>query len=113
MNFFVNQRLFLHNWRLADALKFPSRDLREIFVIALRLAVFSLILLAEMAAARFFARQGIEHEQFGELHKISHPARAFERRIQFMAIAEHVDVSPELFAQRWNLLQEFFQTGSI
>src|SRR5438477_4837262 len=78
MDFFVNQRLFVHDRSLTEALELPSRDVREIFVVALRFAVFGLILFAEMAAARFFARQGIEHEQFGELHKIGYAARAFK-----------------------------------
>src|SRR5262252_3345691 len=51
----TSDRLFGQLRELIDALEFPPRHVSEFFVVAQRLAVFGLILFAEVAAARLLA----------------------------------------------------------
>ena len=68
-------------------------------VVALGFAVGVLMFLAEVAAARFVALQGVAAQQFAELQEVGHAAGLFQRPVQVLAGARHVDVLPELLAQ--------------
>src|SRR5262245_12238985 len=54
-DFFIDQRLFVQHRKLIRALILPSRHVSKLLVVAQRLAVFGLVLLAEVAAAGLFA----------------------------------------------------------
>ncbi len=71
-------------------------------VVARRLAFGRLILFAEVAAAAFVALQRVEAHQLGEFEEVGHAAGLLERLIELLAGAEHLDVAPELLAQRGN-----------
>src|SRR5207302_10137559 len=77
VDFFVNQRLLLQHRRLVRPLIFPRRYVGEMVVIAFGFAVFSLALLAEMAAAGFVAVERVEAEQFREFHEVRDAAGVF------------------------------------
>src|SRR5947208_13067534 len=65
---FLELQLLLVEHRLAaDAGELPRGDVREVPVVAQRLAVRRLALFAEVAAARFAALQRVEREQLREL----------------------------------------------
>src|SRR5262252_7012728 len=67
VHFLELERLLVQRRLAADAGEFPRRHIREVRVVAQRLAIGRLALLAEMAAARFTAVQRVERQQFREL----------------------------------------------
>ena len=81
------------------------------FVVALGLAIGSLVLLAEMAAAGFVALQRVDAQQLAEFEKVRDAAGFFEALIQIVTGACHVQVLPELVAERANFGDGFFQAG--
>src|SRR5690606_37364139 len=56
---FVDERLLVQHRILVYALELPGRDKGELLVIAQRLAIPRLVLLAEMAAARLLAHERV------------------------------------------------------
>src|SRR5215467_5579131 len=80
------------------SLKFPRKHGSEIFVIALGLAIGSLVFFPEMSAARFVALERINTHELGELEKISDAPRAFERLIVGFAFAGNTNAFPKLLA---------------
>src|SRR5262249_48874370 len=76
------QRPLVQQRRLVLALVLPRRNVAVIGVVALRLAVGVLILLAEVSAARLVPRQRVETQQLGELQKVGDPAGLLQRLVQ-------------------------------
>src|SRR5262245_52926758 len=58
----------------ADALELPRRDVAEVLVVAERLAVIGLVLLAEVPAAALVAVECVAHEQLPEFEEVGHAA---------------------------------------
>ena len=102
------QLLFVQHGGFAGALEFPGGDVAVVLVVALGFAVF-LVFLAEVAAAGFLAVERVEGGQFGEVDEIGDAAGAFEDLIDVALIAGDADVLPELVAQQWNFLEQFFE----
>ena len=86
MNLVELERLLVQLRSAPDAFEFPRGDVREIRVVAQRLALRRLAFLAEMAAARFLAVQGVERQQFGEFEVVGDAAGI--SRLWFMLSAE-------------------------
>src|SRR5262245_66515639 len=63
-----------------------------------------------MAAAGFLAMQRVVSQQLREFQKVSDPSRVFERLIQFIGAARHIDVLPEFMSDYGNALERVFQT---
>ena len=91
--------------RFALAGVLPGGDVAEVLVVAAGLAVLGLVLLAEVAAARLPALQGVEADQLAELEEVGHPAGLLERLVDLAVLAEDADVLPELLAEGGDLLQ--------
>ena len=72
MDFLERQGLFLQDRRLSHALELPRGDVGVLFVVALALALFSLVFFAEVAAAAFVAVEGIESEEFAKFKEIGY-----------------------------------------
>src|SRR2546426_12199208 len=94
------ERLLVQHRRHPDARELPGGDVAEARVVALRLTLGRLMLLAEVAAAGLLAMQGVVAHQLGELQEVPHPARVLERLVEVLTRAAYVDVAPELLAQR-------------
>ena len=58
-----------------------ARDVREVLVVALRLALGRLVLLAEVAAAGLLAVERVAHLQLGHLHEVGDAERLLERLV--------------------------------
>src|SRR5438128_2467064 len=99
MNRLERERLLMEHRLLARPRELPGRHVAEALIVALGLALRRLVLLAEMAAARLLAVQGVVAHQLGELEKVRHPTSVLERLVQLFAPSAHVDVFPELVAQ--------------
>src|ERR1044071_3341355 len=69
--------------------------------------------LAEMAAARFVAGEGIDAHQLAELEEIGDASGAFQRLVERFTVAEDAHVAPEFFSQLWNAGERLFQTGCV
>ncbi len=94
---------------VADAGELPRRHIRIILVVAQRLVVGRLALLAEVAAARLAAFERVERQQLGELEVVGHAAGVLEALVEVVLRAGHRDVVPELLAQLRNLLERVLQ----
>src|SRR5689334_4673104 len=66
MHVLKRQRLGVPRRRLSGPLVLPDGDVLEVFVVALRLAVGRLELLAEVGPARLAPLQRVQAEKFGE-----------------------------------------------
>src|SRR5262249_41655762 len=110
MNLFVNKRFFVQRRILICPFVLPGSNVGEFLVVTQCLAIFGLILFAEMAATRFFALQRVVSEQFSEFKKIDYAARVFERGIEFVSAAEHIDVLPEFGADFGNAFEGMLKT---
>jgi hypothetical protein len=60
------------------ALVLPGRDVREVFVVALRLALLRLVFLAEVTAAGLLAVERVAAHQLAELEEVGHAAGLLE-----------------------------------
>src|SRR5438034_5663699 len=94
-------------WPLAVALKFPRENCGMIFIVAERLAVGCLMLLAEMRAGGFIALQRVHAHQLRELQKIGDASRAFQSLVIVLLASEHADIVPEFLTQFRNFLERF------
>src|SRR4029077_16203139 len=103
------ERLLVECRRLAHPFPLPRRDEGEMLVVAQRLAVGGLVLLAEVAAARLVAVQGVEAHQLGELEEVCHPAGPLQLLVELLGAADDPQVAPELLAQRRDELQGLLQ----
>src|SRR5688572_353445 len=107
MDFLEDQLLLVPYRRLVVPRVFPGGGMAEVFVIALRLAFGSLILLTEMAAARFATFERIACQQFAKFEEVGHASSVLQILIEIALFARHTHVLPELFAQATNLLDAF------
>src|SRR3954462_13645714 len=107
------QRLLVQPRLLTSTSVLPGRDVGEMLVIPERLAVFSLVLLSEVAAAGFFPMKCIPAHQLAELQKIGHPAGFLEGLIQLGIAAGNIDVAPVLGANLRDPLQRVLESGRI
>src|SRR5207302_8805760 len=100
------ERFAMQFWRrdLSIALKFPGEDVGEIVIVAQRFAFWRLMFFAKMRAAGFVAGERGDAHPLGELEKIGHAARAFERLNKIFAVAGNADCRAEFCAPLWNLL---------
>src|SRR6476659_5673610 len=80
------QRLLVKLRLLADAFDLPRRDVHIALVVAQRFALRRLALLAEVAAARLAALQGVEREQLRELQVVGDAASVFETLIRLSGV---------------------------
>ena len=96
--------------RLTFALKFPCEDGGVVLIVAERLALGCLMLLAKMCAGRFVALQRVNAHQLGEFEKISDAPGAFQRLVIIFFVAGDAHVAPKFVAQFWNFLQRFAQS---
>src|SRR6516225_6825235 len=94
------ERLDVADGRNAVAAEFPCRHVAEPRVVAPRLAVFGLELLAEVASARLAALERVEADQLPELEEVRDAARVLERLVELVPVAGHVEVLPEFLAPR-------------
>src|SRR5262249_36057849 len=100
---FEVQRLLVELGFVADTLPLPGRDVRVVLVVAQRLAVGRLVLLAEVPAAALVAPERVEHHQLAELEEVGDPPGLLQRLVAALVLAEHADVLPELVADRRDL----------
>ena len=84
---FEVERLLVQLGRLPFAGVLPRRDVREVRVVALRLAVRRLALLPEVRAARLRPVERVDAHQLRQLEEVRHPARLLERLVQLGAAA--------------------------
>ncbi len=71
------------------------------------------MLLAEVAAARLVAVQGVEREELGQLEEVGHASGLFQLLVQLGPAARHAHVLPELLAQLRDLGQGVAQAGLV
>src|SRR3954469_12341690 len=76
----------------------PRRGIRELVVVAQRLALVGLVLDTEMTAARLLAVQGVTTHERGELEEVGYPSRLFERLVERVFGTEDPQVFLELLA---------------
>ena len=100
-------------WRRAGGVApgvLPDGDVREPRVVALRLAVGRLVLVAEVAAARFVARERVAAHQLAELEEVGDAPGPLERLVELARRRPGtIDVAPELLAQLGDLRQRVAQ----
>src|ERR1700716_2624899 len=107
------ERLLMEHRLLAWPRELPRRHIAETLVVPPGLALRRLVFLAEMAAERLLAVQGVVAHELGKLEEVRDPAGVFERLIQFFALTAHVDVPPELVAQRVDPSQRLFEPRRV
>src|SRR4051812_18525039 len=105
MNVLELQRLDEPVRAVALAGVFPGRDVAEVLVVTEGLAVLGLEFLAEVAAARLAAFQGVEAEELAELEEVGDAAGLLERLVDLVAVAQDADVLPEFRAELGDLLE--------
>jgi len=110
MNVFEFQRLLGELRIIAIATIAPGGDVRIVFVIALRFALWGLKFLAEMTAAGFVSIARIDTHQLSQFEEIGHPAGFLEALVKVRGAAGHVQVAPEFIAQLAYLADGFGQT---
>src|SRR5690606_3665427 len=107
------ERFAVLHGRLVDPLELPDRDVGELLVDAPRFPVFRLILLTEMAAARFLADQRVTRNQLGELEEVGYPPGALQALVESLSLTGHAHLAPELLPETGELLQRPLQPGAI
>src|SRR4030095_9461713 len=101
----------MHARRGEIARVFPDRDVRESAVVAARLSVVGLVLLAKVCPARFVARECVATHELGELEKVGDPSRALQGLVQLMRGARELDLVPVALAQGRDALDRFSTTS--
>src|SRR6185312_6600736 len=66
------------------------------FIVAQRFALWCLVFLPKMSAARFISMQRIDAHQLRELEEIRNTPRSFEALVQICFAAGNIHVLPEL-----------------
>ena len=92
------------------ALVLPGSDVRVVLVVALRLSLLRLVLLAEVTAARLVAVERVLRHQLAELEEIRHAQCKLEVLVQRLVRARDRDVVPELLAERRDLAHCLLQS---
>src|SRR5207302_8014344 len=103
MHFFEMEWFLIEDRGFVFARVLPGRHVGKIGIIALGLAVFGLIFLAEVTAAGLVAVEGVLNEKLGELQEIRDASRALQRLVEIPILPRHIYVLPELFANLRNL----------
>ena len=82
----------------------PSRDVLEMLVVALRLAVLGLMVLPEVSAAALLAVERVDAHELPKLQEVRHAAGLDQCLIELVALAGDLHLTVELCAQPGNLL---------
>src|SRR5689334_544865 len=98
---------------LSRALVFPHRGVSEARIVTLGFTVVGLMLLAEVPAARLFAKEGVFAHELTELEEVGDPASLLELLIELGALPWHYDVLPKLLAQLRDARQCFAQALGV
>src|SRR5207244_9774940 len=98
---------------LARTCELPGRHVAKALIVAPRLALRRLVLLAEVAAARLLAPQGVVTHQLGELEEVGHAAGVLERLVQLLALAADVQVTSKPFRERRDFLESLLQALNV
>src|SRR6266568_7729491 len=96
---------------LAHARDLPRRHVAEACVVALRLPLGRLILLAEVTTARLLAVERVVTHQLGELEEVRDTTGMLQRLIEILAPTPDIHVAPELLAHGADPLQRRRQPG--
>ena len=91
------------------ALKFPCEDGGVVLIVAERLALGCLMLIAKMCTGRFVALQRVNAHQLGEFKKIRDTPGSFQRLVVIFFVAGNPHVAPEFVAQFRDFSQRFAQ----
>ena len=83
--------------------------MREVFVVALRLAVGGLELGAEMTAAALVALEGVAAHQQSEFEEVVDPAGFLQALVECVAVTEHTQIAPELLVERRYLRERLLE----
>ena len=125
MDFFVDEVFFVKDRWGAGLGVFPSGDVLVFVVVAagftglglagldFGIVVEELVLGAEVAAARFFAVEGVVAEDFGEFNEVGDAACFFEFDVEAICGPGDADVGPEFVADRGNLFESFLKAGFV
>ena len=121
MDFFVDQRFLVQCGWCAGAMVFPGGDVGELVIMALGftglgvtgdnfgIGVEKLVLGAEVAAAGFFAGEGVVAHDFAEFDEVGDAAGFFEFHVGIGTRAGDEDVLPEFLADLRDFLKRFAQ----
>src|SRR5262249_49322808 len=107
------QRLEVPCRRPSLAAMLPDGDVAEVGVVAARLALLRLELLAEVPAARFAPLQRVEADELREVDEVRDAAGMLQRLIEVLVRAGDGDAGPELLAQPRNPLERGAQPGVV
>src|SRR5262249_32395088 len=105
------QRLLMEIRRVAVPGELPGGSMAVARIIAPCLSLRGLVLFAEVAAAGFVAGERVEAHQLREFQEIGDAAGLFELLVEVFSAPEHVDVPPELFANRRDLPERVLETA--
>ena len=97
--FFVFEFFLMAGGGLVVALVLPDGDVGEVLVVASGFAVVGLVFGAEVAAAGFFADEGVVAHDFAEFEEVGDAACAFEFGVEVVVLADDADALPEFFAE--------------
>src|SRR5262249_4773627 len=93
-----DQRLHVTRRWLILTVELPCRDVAKFIIVTKRLPLLGLVFYAKMASTRFIAFRSIQAHEFRKFEKIRDPSGMFQRLAKVLAVAQNVDVLPELFA---------------
>src|SRR6266581_5695615 len=95
--------------RATFALIFPCEDSGVVLIVAERLALGGLMLIAKMCTGGFVALQCVNAHHLGEFEKISDASRSFQRLVIIFFVAGDPYIAPEFVAQLRDFSQRFAQ----
>ena len=87
------------------ALVFPGGDKHEVIIVALRLAVFGLMLHAEVTATALFSLVGVGNDQARQLEVVGQTVGFLQLGIHVGGFAGNEDMLVEFSLQLHNLLE--------
>src|SRR5680860_113299 len=93
------ERLLVQLGSRADTGELPRRDVRELLVVAARLAIVGLVLDPVVTAAAFLAFEGVEAHELAELQEVGDAARLLERLVELLLSPEHPHVTVEILTE--------------
>ena len=96
---FIDQRLFLHGLGLAVTLVFPGSHIHEVLIVAEGLAVYGLVLGAEMAAAGLLPVHGVVDDELCQLEIVLQAIGFFQLGVELIDRARDECLFPELVFQ--------------
>ena len=89
MDVFEFERLFVELGLFVGALELPRADIGEVLVVTHRFAVIRLVLGTEVAAAGFFAVQGVLGQNFGELEEVGQTTGVLQLLVGFASTTSY------------------------